>query len=145
MRTTPWTALLLTSTLALSSAPPGRYVVKAETVFDTQTGLTWQRNGPTSAFTFADAQAYCGSLRLEGRRARLPTLKELKTIVDIGAFHPAIDPVFQGNSDWFWSTTLLAEFSSSHWVIYFNDGSVAALGFATNSVRCVAGRRPGED
>lgn len=145
MTPTRWILLVSLSGLALSAAPPGRFVVRAQSVFDTQTGLTWQRSGPTSAFTFVDAQAYCAALVLDGRPARLPTIKELKTIVDIAAFHPALDPIFQGNTDWVWSTTLLVGSPGYRWMVYFNDGTTAAPGFPTNSVRCVAGRRPGDD
>jgi hypothetical protein len=84
-------ATLLAGALASADAPPGRYKVTAETVFDTRTDLTWQRlSGPLTIQ--ADAIDYCEDLVLGGYRDwRLPNMAELLSIVDVTRFDPAID------------------------------------------------------
>jgi hypothetical protein len=64
-------------------------VVDGGLVHDTLTGLVWQQQGSTTAMTWADAQSYCSSL---GSGFRLPTLKELDSLVDpTAASGPTID------------------------------------------------------
>jgi hypothetical protein len=60
--------------------PTSRYVVlDGGLVRDTLTGLVWQQQGSTTKMTWADAQSYCSAL---GSDFRLPTLKELDSLVD---------------------------------------------------------------
>jgi hypothetical protein len=68
--------------------PPLRYMVQSGTVFDKKTKLTWQQAlQPADAGTFtthtaAEATSYCSALDLNGGGWRLPSVKELATIVD---------------------------------------------------------------
>lgn len=86
-------ALIFAAQLVSADAPPGRYAVTTETVFDAKTGLTWQRvSGPLTSQE--GAIGYCASLELGGHRDwRLPDMAELLSIVDITRFDPAIDGV----------------------------------------------------
>jgi hypothetical protein len=66
----------------------------AETVLDRTTGLQWQRADDGVARSWEAALAHCSALVLDGHTDwRLPTAKELQSIVDYGRV-PAIDPVF---------------------------------------------------
>ncbi len=95
---------------ALVPGPPaGRYTLTATAAFDTQTGLTWQRDAPTTRVTWAEAGAACQSLTLGGLSGwRLPTVQELKTLVDVRAQPLALDPLIFPNTlpaD-YWSSTI---------------------------------------
>lgn len=55
---------------------------------------------------------------------RLPTVKELATLADLGRFYPAIDPVFAATTwhDLYWSSTTVASNSAIAWHVYFLNG-----------------------
>ncbi len=84
----------------------GTYVLTADTVTDTVTGLVWQRNPPITAAVLDDATAYCAGLALADAGWRLPTLIELESIVSYGVIAPAIDStVFTTQSAKYWTST----------------------------------------
>ena len=61
------------------------------TITDETTGLMWQQETP-KAMTYFNADTYCGDLHLGGHIDwRLPTITELKTIVDRTKHLPAIN------------------------------------------------------
>lgn len=87
--------------------PAHRYMVDTtlNTVMDTRTGLVWERLVKPGAVGPNDAGKQCS----EG--FRLPTLKELLTIVDPTRVNPSIEPSFRGETEArdtpaeaFWST-----------------------------------------
>jgi formylglycine-generating enzyme required for sulfatase activity len=123
-----------------ANAPAGRYTTSGGTVYDTKTKLTWQQTVPSGTYTWAGAKAYCAGLNLGGSGWRLPTAKELQTIVDDSRTNPAIDPTaFPSTpSDYFWSSSPLAGSSSNAWFVLFGYGSTDyyVVSF-TYSVRCV--------
>jgi hypothetical protein len=115
----------------VSAAPAGQYTYTAGgvTVVDAKTGLTWQRTVPT-AMTQLEAKTYCKSdavaTSLSGVGWRLPTTKELQTLVDYSAdAAPMIDrsafPLTPPNPFWSSSpvaTTVLANV----WATTFANG-----------------------
>ncbi|HEY3354655.1 MAG TPA: DUF1566 domain-containing protein [Polyangia bacterium] len=105
-------------------APPGRYQVTAETVLDSRTGLTWQR-ASAAHYDFADAKSYCAGLTLAGGGWRLPTVRELQTIVDEGAYAPAIDGAAfpQTLTLPYWSATPYVPVRGA-WMVDFTEGRV---------------------
>jgi hypothetical protein len=108
-----------------ADARPGRYVVRPETVYDTKTKLTWQRQpGPTS-YSFADATTYCGQLDLDAVKWRLPSVKELETLIDESRTNPSIDLVAFPNTPgrFFWTASLVTHFPSNAWTVDFNRGA----------------------
>jgi len=141
----PWLAGLVLG-LALTaeaSAPPGRYTITTDTVFDTVTGLTWQRNISPTQYTWANATTYCQNLNLGGAVWRLPTIKELQSLVDIRASNPAIDLTAfpAAPAAGFWSSTQGVDPgapAANAWLVNFANGSTPAL-LLTNTarVRCV--------
>jgi Protein of unknown function (DUF1566) len=138
-------------TSADANAPAGRYVVTAGgtgngTVQDTKTGLIWQQTVSLASYDWAGAKTYCGSTAvstsLGGTGWRLPTLKELQTIVD---YTQATDPKIDSTafpstpSDTFWSSSPAAGAPSHAWLVDFfrgstDDGGDVSVG---NYVRCV--------
>ena len=112
------------------------------TVTDLATGLTWQREDDNVLrANDGPAAAYCQGLTLAGGGWRLPTIKELRSIVDDRVYSPAIDSeTFPGtNSSRYWSATSDARpFSINAWCVYFNFGVVRnASKSDTGYVRCV--------
>ena len=128
-----------------ADAPAGRYVVSSGTVYDTKTKLTWQQVVPSSSFVLADAKAYCASdavkTALGGSGWRLPTIRELYTLVDSAqSTTPKIDPVFAQDvaGNIFWSSTQPAG-STFAYTVGFNTGVVPDYGDAIYNAyaRCV--------
>lgn len=77
------------------------------TVTDTDTGLMWQQ-GPGYSMIWETALTYVEGLTLAGYDDwRLPTLKELRSIVDYGHANPAIDAALfpETRRDGYWSST----------------------------------------
>ena len=113
-----------------------------EIVTDNTTGLVWQDDEEAKTVTknWEDAKAYCQALTLGGYSDwRLPTIRELKTIVDRGRYYPAINPSFQNVvSDHYWSSTTYASYTDGAWDVNFyygyDDWYVKSN---TNYVRCV--------
>jgi hypothetical protein len=121
----------------------GRYTMTGGTVHDTKTKLTWQQPVPTTTYAWADAKTYCASTAvssaLGGAGWRLPTYKELLTIVDSSqSSGPMIDRnAFPGTpSSDFWSATPLAGLPSSAWRVDFDYGSTDTND-VPGYVRCV--------
>lgn len=140
-------ASVIVSSPVLADAPRGRYTASAGAVLDNVTHLTWQqsvatRGGDDGAgrLTWANAKSYCASL---GFGYRLPTAKELFTIVDFSTARPAIDSsagAFPDTpSDPFWTATpLTGSPPTNAWFISFDDGYAGNVIITQpNRVRCV--------
>ena len=127
-----------------AAAPAGRYVTTSTTVYDTKTKLTWQRTVTTTGYSWADAKTYCASAAVSailGGTGRLPTVKELTTLVDYAANPPpAIDlTAFPGTpAEVFWTSTAQLGSTSVAWIIDFGPG-VTKTDIVTDmdDVRCV--------
>jgi formylglycine-generating enzyme required for sulfatase activity len=132
-------AVVLTAS-AEATAPAGRYTTTGGTVFDTKTKLTWQQTAPAATYTWAAATHYCQSLSLAGTGWRLPTSKELQTIVDYSQSIPSIDPTaFPATpAEYFWSSSPLADSPANAWYVNFSYGDTDHNPVAVaNFVRCV--------
>jgi hypothetical protein len=108
-----------------ADAPEGHFEVNGGTVEDTATGLSWQRSVADENHDAQGALSYCAGLELAGNGWRLPTIKELHTLVDETRTKPAIDPkAFPGTPPaHFWTSSAVAGFSSYAWAINFADGT----------------------
>jgi hypothetical protein len=103
-------AVVLASTIAgvhaMADAPPDRYTINAAQglVTDLRTGLVWQHPANASTYTWDQAATYCRGL---GSGSRVPTLKELLTLVDPMRARPAIDIKAFPNTppEWFWTSS----------------------------------------
>jgi len=116
---------------ANADAPPQRYELRGDVAYDTRTKLSWQRATAAQVYSsLAAAQAYCSSLDLDGTGFRVPTLRELATIVDTGRTYPAIDTNTFPNtsSQIYWSSTAIQDpnepqYPPTYWGIFFDFGS----------------------
>jgi hypothetical protein len=135
-------AVVLTAS-ADASAPAGRYTTASGTVYDTKTKLTWQQDAPSTTYTWGDAKTYCAGVgaSLPGTGWRLPTIKELLTIVDDSRSNPSIDPTaFPATpANYFWSSSPWADSPSYAWNVHFNYGYPGYQAAVSNMfhVRCV--------
>lgn len=110
-------------------------------VEDRVTGLFWQREAPAESFDWWEARDYCAGLELGGHGDwRLPTLKELQTLVDERRLQPSID-IFafpDTPAEWFWSGTPIATHPDQAWATSYTDGYASIhAGAELHRVRCV--------
>jgi len=118
-----------------------RYMIGGDgTVVDTATRLTWQQRLDGTRRSFAEATAACAALPLAGGGWRLPSMKELQTIVDETRTDPAIDPAAfpETPSEGFWAANPLAGMAQNAWFVTFANGiAYNAVVEHPYSVRCV--------
>jgi hypothetical protein len=113
-------------------------------VVDNSTGLTWQDNNEsnTTSLTYDGAVSYCDNLvHATQNDWRLPTLNELATISDFGAYEPAMNATFVNTSSTqYWSQTEYNGDNTQAWYIHFEQGySHYNIKTGTLNVRCVRG------
>jgi hypothetical protein len=124
---------------ARANTGPCPYALSTGVATDANTSLTWQTAPPAGTYTFSQAAAYCASLGNPNPPWRLPTIRELQTLVHEGKFNPAIDTstFTVGLELVFWASTPVAGMSLV-WGVNFADGQVLAYGQQeVHAVRCV--------
>lgn len=110
------------------------------TITDNVTGLLWQKQDDGTTRTWDAANTYCAGLSLEGTGWRVPTRRELMSIVDYGTYLPSINatyfPSMQNN--YYWSSTTYASSTTNAWSVDFYAGLVFFLNkINPYYVRCV--------
>jgi len=93
------------------------------TVKDTSTGLMWQQDTAPD-MTWQEALAYCEGLDLGDHTDwRLPTINELRSLVDFSRCNPTINTTYFPNTVLFnyWSSTTYVGSRSYAWRVYFKD------------------------
>ena len=111
------------------------------TITDTKTGLIWKRclegqsgsdcaSGSAEAFTWQQALQRAQTVNSSGGFAgasvwRVPTIKELRSLVEQQCADPAINLTRFPNpgSDFVWSSSAVAGSANGAWSVSFNDGS----------------------
>ena len=115
-----------------------RYELTVDLATDVATGLTWTR--AASKHTYADAASMCSELQLDGGGFRVPSLKELHTLVlDAQDTGPWIDPsafpnfpkAVSGHIP-FWTSSFQGTNDQSAWMLDFATGTVEATGFTAS-------------
>ncbi len=109
-------------------------------------GLEWQDDSASKTVKrdYSGAKAYCEALTLAGKSDwRLPTIKELQSIVDIGKYKPAIKSGFKNvASGDYWSSSVDVSDSGSAWDVYFKGGYTFDHSKSDECyVRCVRGKQ----
>jgi len=97
------------------------------TVTDTSTGLIWQQKTAGDATTLEQALLYCENLSLGGNTDwRLPTIKELRSLVDYSRYSPSINTIdFPDTLAYtYWSSTTNAYNTSHSWGVDFSVGDI---------------------
>jgi hypothetical protein len=93
--------------------PPDQYgEVGSGEIRDNYTGLVWQQGYSETTLSWNDAVNYCDGLDLGGQSWRLPSIRELATLVDEALVAPSIDrqafPDTQYGSrsdNWYWASS----------------------------------------
>jgi len=104
----------------------GPYTADGDTVIEQGTGLQWQKSdAATPCVNWQDALAYCENLSLYSQTDwRLPSIRELKSIINVSRYYPAIDPAFHCRLSSYWSATTVADQqpAKSAWNVFFANG-----------------------
>jgi hypothetical protein len=107
--------------------PPDQYTAIAGEVRDNYTGLVWEA-GDSDEVDHAGALEYCEELELGGQTWRLPSIRELATLVDEAKVAPAIDESMfpdtkygSRSNNWYWAADLDAQ-ADAAWALNFDDG-----------------------
>jgi hypothetical protein len=99
---------------------PARFSVRAggQEVHDRSTGLTWRRCAEGMQWTEAGEHA------AQQAGWRLPTVRELHTLVDGARSHPAIDTEAFPDTPptWFWSASQANSRITHAWLVHFGEG-----------------------
>ena len=127
---------------SLASLTVGQASESNSVIRDKANAIYWQDNTFTqkSSEDWNDAVAYCQALKLDGYSTwRLPTFKELLSIVDFNRVDPAINPVFSYvYNNTYWTSTTFSATRSRAWTIDFRTGKTYYSYKTTNhAVRCV--------
>jgi hypothetical protein len=129
----------IVTTLALSTL-----LHAATSKVDEKTGLVWQDNPQLPAeLDYLAAKQYCHQLSLDGFSDwRLPTIKELASIIDLKTYRPALKNGFVMRlEERFWSDTPDAGNPRNAWVVSFSYGEIASYPRSrAYHVRCVRGK-----
>jgi hypothetical protein len=115
---------------ALAVAPPNQYTVVATgEVRDNYTGLVWQQDTSAATMAWADAAGACAALTTGGHIWRLPSIRELATLVDEAQVAPSINRAMFPNTkygsksnNWYWASHRAAGSTTAAWAINFDDG-----------------------
>ncbi len=123
--------------LSVSAGHAARFVDNGDTVTDTRTGLIWEQKTDYATpdlrdknltYNWQQALEYCNDLNLGGHTDwRLPSIKELASLVDLSRNNPAIDPIFEQYTvtSYYWSSTTCADCTNHVWFVYFDHGGVS--------------------
>ncbi|MDX1958620.1 MAG: DUF1566 domain-containing protein [Leptospiraceae bacterium] len=127
------------------------------TVTDTANKLIWQKCsigqtgetcggflifGGAKKKNWDDAIRECNASTLAGKKWKLPSIDELKTLIKERDIRPTIDTEFFPNTiDYdYWSSTSYISNTSVAWVVFFVNGTVITNDKSLNNyVRCVSG------
>jgi len=108
------------------------------TVSDKLLSVVWVKDpsqipGFEKTMPWDEAWKRCQALSYAGKKDwRLPTVEELRSIVDYTRFKPAWDTnVFGGkHDDWYWTGTTCVWESGAAWCVVSDDGYVSGFGKA---------------
>ena len=110
-------------------------------VKDKNTGLFWESQNEAWTKTWEQAKQYCSTLSKWWKTWRLPTIQELRWLVDYGKYNE-----WNFNSDYFsvewrsyWSSTTYAYNTGGAWFLHFYDGDTSwYFKTGSNYLLCVA-------
>ncbi len=119
-------------------------VLDGEGVLDKETGLVWERSPDTTQRPWIDAIYYAYGKNVGGRGGwRVPTVEELRTLVDPTQSNPALPsghPFSNVQSERYWASTTNVFSTTSAALVHFYTGQAGRFGkTSTSYVWCVRG------
>jgi hypothetical protein len=134
--------------LVCGAAAQAGYIDNGDgTVTDNGTGLMWQQATAPDNYTWEHALAYCDNSTLgDYTDWRLPTAKELASLVDTNRYNPSINPTYFSGTGavYYWSSTTYVSGSGRALGVNFYDGGVYDGDMMVNNyVRAVRGGQSG--
>lgn len=106
-----------------AAAPSGRYVLSGGTVRDTKTELVWELDVGPGTVPYRLAPSQCADLTLADSTWRLPSIKELQTLIDPSGppylDTTAFDPLMVDNQYWT-SSLVVGSTSQELWTVGWN-------------------------
>jgi hypothetical protein len=124
----PWALWHMPNPASAHLPNPSSYdTTTAGVVVDKVTGLIWQRDVPSSTYSWADAKSYCANLVLAGFKDwRLPSRIELVSLIDFTIANPGptIDAAAFPNASnaTFWTASARSLYTDEAWYIQFTNG-----------------------
>lgn len=122
----------------------GELRVEGNTVVDDRTNLVWESDAAPTPLSWHDALARCETLELAGLGEwRLPSVKELYSIIDATQSDPAISPLFATRSSAaFWTSTPgRGNSTSAHLISFFRGAGIGDVFTELHDSRCVHTRQ----
>jgi hypothetical protein len=124
------------------STSPGRYRTTGNgpdnLVEDLGTGLVWQGTASDATADFAGAQTLCAELELDGGGFRVPSVKELQTLIDNSKTEmPVVSAVFSGipsGRALFWTSSKSASSDTGAWFVNLGTGEAADVALTVGDV-----------
>lgn len=123
-------SLSLSFLIHAQDSPVSRFVslLRGEAIRDSQTGIVWEQSPDFFYGTWTEAAAHCHSKNTgEQGKWRLPTIKELSTLIDSTQKDPALPaghPFANIKSSIFWSSTPSETDDIVAWHVSFFSGEV---------------------
>jgi hypothetical protein len=111
--------------------PEPRFRLESDTVLDRLTGLCWTMSAATFELPMPWAEALEAIQELNSRQHlgysdwRLPSRRELRSLIDHGASRPALPqghPFRQVSQTWYWTSTSSAMYPAYAWYVHMEGG-----------------------
>ena len=117
------------------------YSDNTDNVIDDTFSVTWQDDSDTNSLQkpWEEAKTYCSNLNLLGEAWRLPTRRELSSIIDYGTNAPAIESSFDNTaSDYYWTIETSHQDNHNAWAVSFDEGVESTIVKSNeNYIRCI--------
>lgn len=105
---------------------PNNFTSSADLIYDSGTGLTWQKSGSNDSVSYPELSAYLRELnekKFGGYKDwRLPTLAEAWSLLEHRKNKEGlhIEPIFDSKQTWIWTKTTTND--GYGWFIFFESG-----------------------
>ena len=135
--------IVFTIALILVSGSVWMHLSTLDTFRDSQTGLVWQddKDAKNKRLTWKESKKYCQNLSLVLKEDwRVPTVRELQTIVNLKKINPAIKDGFENVVPGKYWASEYVKGTNLGYLVYFQHGDTGKYPkTAKLGIRCVRG------